>query len=157
MKKKKTPKKRESKALKTRKSKNVEKPHNMGTWTTAKYFGTIRSCLRRAFRYYKPMQEALNRASRPYVGTNKLQKKEFQCNHCKQWFKRADVEIDHILELGELRKYEDIVPFIKKLTTEDPNDYQILCKNPCHLAKTHAARDKRKLLRKTKENDNKTN
>lgn len=123
------------------------KPHNMGKWTVAKYFGTIRSALRRAFRYYAPMQEALNRASRPYVGTSKLQKKEYQCNECKQWFKRADVEIDHILELGELRCYEDIVPFIKRLTTEDPNDYQILCK-PHHLIKTHAARDKRKEARK---------
>src|SRR5690348_16593857 len=95
------------------------KTRNLNTWTEAKYFGTIRSCLRRVFRYYKPMYKALELASRPYKGENKLQKKEYQCNQCKQWFKRTEVEIDHKEELGELRKYEDIVPFIKKLTVED--------------------------------------
>jgi len=125
----------------------LPKEYNLNTWTKAKYFGTIRSCLRRAFRYYKPMQEALNLASRPYIGTNKLQKKEFLCAHCNKWFKRSDVEIDHIEELGELRNFEDIIPFIKKLTVEDPAAYQILCK-PSHLVKTHAARDKRKEARK---------
>jgi len=122
------------------------KEYNLNTWTKAKYFGTIRSALRRTFRYYKPMYKALELASQPYKGENKLQKKEYQCNQCKNWFKRTEVEIDHIQELGELRCYEDIVPFIKKLTTESPSDYQILCK-PHHLIKTHKARDERKELR----------
>lgn len=140
--------KKVKKAPKPRKNASP-KTRNMFTWTEAKYFGTIRSALRRAFRYYRPMQEALNLASRPYVGTNKLQKKEFLCAHCNKWFKRSDVEIDHKLELGELRKYEDIVPFIQRMTVEDPDEYQILCKKD-HLVKTHTARDKRKELRKTK-------
>lgn len=127
----------------------LPKTRNLNTWTESKYFSTIRSALRKVFQYYRPMQEALNLASRPYVGTNKLQKKEFQCNECKQWFKRADVQIDHIQELGELGCYEDIVPFIKRLTTENINDYQILCK-PHHLVKTLKARDERKELRKLK-------
>lgn len=145
-------KKKAKKVVKPRKN-ALPKEYNLNTWTKAKYFGTIRSCLRRAFRYYKPMQEALNLASRPNESENKKLKKEFQCNHCKQWFKRADVEIDHIQELGELREYSDIVPFIKKLTTENVSDYQILCK-PHHLVKTHAARDKRKELRKNKTKEN---
>lgn len=137
------------KVAKPRKN-SLPKTRNLNTWTEAKYFSTIRSALRKAFQYYKPMQEALNLASRPYVGTNKLQKKEFQCNECKQWFKRTDVQIDHIQELGELRSYSDIVPFIQRLTTENVNDYQILCKKPCHLNKTLKARDERKLLRDKK-------
>tara|TARA_R110000868_G_scaffold179968_3_gene420432 strand:+ start:425 stop:871 length:447 start_codon:yes stop_codon:yes gene_type:complete len=145
---------KKKKAIETKKvvkpKKNaLPKEYNLNTWTKAKYFGTIRSCLRRAFRYYKPMQEALNLASRPYVGSNKLQKKEFLCAECgNKWYKRADVEIDHIQELGELREYSDIIPFIQRLTTENVSDYQILCK-PHHLVKTHAARDKRKELRKS--------
>lgn len=127
----------------------LPKTRNLNTWTESKYFSTIRSALRKAFQYYKPMQEALNLASRPYVGTNKLQKKEFQCNECKKWFKRVDVQIDHVQELGELRSYDDIVPFIKRLTTESVSDYQILCK-PHHLVKTLKARDERKELRKLK-------
>ena len=151
--KKKVAKPRKSKSTKPRKT-ILPKTRNLNTWTEAKYFSTIRSALRKAFQYYKPMQEALNLASRPYVGSNKLQKKEFQCNECKQWFKRTDVQIDHIQELGELRVYSDIVPFIQRLTTENVSDYQILCK-PHHLVKTLKARDERKELRKTKliEND----
>lgn len=148
MAKKKIAKPKKSKSIKPRKT-ILPKTRNLNTWTEAKYFSTIRSALRKAFQYYKPMQEALNLASRPYVGTNKLQKKEFQCNECKQWFKRADVQIDHIQELGELRAYSDVVPFIQKLTTENVSDYQILCK-PHHLVKTLKARDERKELRKAK-------
>ena len=147
----KSARKKTKKVAKPRKN-SLPKTRNLNTWTEAKYFSTIRSALRKAFQYYKPMQEALNLASRPYVGTNKLQKKEFQCNECKQWFKRVDVQIDHIQELGELRSYNDVVPFIQRLTTENVNDYQILCK-PHHLVKTLKARDERKALRnnKTKE------
>jgi hypothetical protein len=136
-----------------RKSK-VEKTRNLNTWTESKYFSTIRSALRKAFQYYKPMYKALELASRPYTGDNKLQKKEFQCNSCKKWFKRTEVDIDHIQELGELRKYEDIVPFIQKLTEEDVSKYQILCKKPCHLKKTLEAKEKRKSLRNVKLKEN---
>ncbi len=155
-KKEKTPKKEgKPRAIKTRKAK-LPKTRNMNTWSDAEYFSRIRSALRRVFRYYKPMQEALKLASRPSQDTNnKRLKTEYQCNCCKKWFKRADVEIDHIEELGELRKYEDVVPFIQKLTVEDPSAYQILCKKD-HLVKTHAARDKRKQLRSIKTQENET-
>lgn len=118
---------------------------NAGTMTESQYFSKIRSMLRSGFRYWKPMQLALEAASRPSQNTNKRIKKEYQCAHCKKWFKRADVEIDHIEECGSLQKYEDIVPFIQRLTKEDVNAYQILCKNPCHLNKTKNEKFKRKL------------
>ena len=111
------------------------KTRNGGKLTESAYFSKIRSTLRSGFRYWYPMQQALNKASRPYKGPNKRLKKEFQCNHCKNWFKRADCEIDHIIECGSLRSYEDIVPFIQRLTAESINDYQVLCRS-CHKLKT---------------------
>ena len=119
----------------------VARTRNLGTWTEAEYFSRIRSALRRVFRYYKPMYRALELASRPSQSANKKLKKEYQCAHCKKWFKRADVEIDHIIGAGSLRSYEDIVPFIKRLTTEIVEHYQVLCKKD-HKLKTKKDRDK---------------
>lgn len=119
---------------------------NAGTMTESQYFSKIRSMLRSGFRYWKPMQLALEAASRPSQNTNKRIKKEYQCAKCKKWFKRADVEIDHIEEAGSLNNYDDIVPFIQRLTKEEISAYQILCK-PHHKEKTD----------KYKQSKNKTN
>lgn len=117
---------------------------NGGTMTESQYFSKIRSILRSGFRYWKPMQLALEKSSRPSQSLNKRIKKEYQCAKCKNWFKRADVEIDHIEEAGSLNKYEDIVPFIQRLTKEDISSYQILCK-PDHKVKTDAFKASKKI------------
>jgi ubiquinone/menaquinone biosynthesis C-methylase UbiE len=117
------------------KKKRVERTRNCNTWTESQYFSKIRSTLRNAFRYYKPGQKALELASRPSKSLNKRIKKEYICAECCRWYKRADVEIDHIQECGSLRVYEDIVPFLKRLTNEDVRAYQVLCKK-CHSKKT---------------------
>lgn len=118
----------------------AEKPFNNGTLTQSQYFGKIRQSLRNAFRWWIPMKLALDKASRPSKSKNKRLKKEYQCAHCKKWFKRTDVQVDHIQACGSLRSYEDIVPFLKRLTVEDPNAYQILCKKD-HLIKTQKDKD----------------
>lgn len=113
--------------------------------SSAEYFTRIRSGLRNAFRWWKPLQKAAERASRPSQSENKRIKKEYQCTICKEWFKRADTHIDHIVPCGTLKCYEDIVPFLKNLTVEDPNMYQLLCKK-CHLIKTKKERDANKTV-----------
>lgn len=123
--------------------KKIEKTRNGNTWTESQYFSAIRSALRLKFRYYKPMQEALNRASRPYKGDNKRIKKEFLCSCCKKWVVRKNCEINHKIPCGSLNSYDDIVPFIKRLTCEDVNSYEILCKE-CHLKITNEERKTRK-------------
>lgn len=115
--------------------KKAPKVRNAGTWTEAEFFQRVRSALRRAFRFWIPMQQALKKASRPSQSENKRLKTEYQCKQCKGWFKRTDVEIDHIEECGTLMKYEDITPFLQRLTVEDVSAFQILCK-PCHKEKT---------------------
>jgi len=115
--------------------KNLERPHNMGLWTKSMFFGKIRQVLRNGFRYYKPIQQALLDARRPSESDNKKLKWEFQCAHCLKWFDRKSVEIDHKIECGSLKDWEDVVPFIQKLTAEDPKMYQVLCKK-CHKVKT---------------------
>ena len=121
----------------------TERLRNGGKMTESEYFSKIRSSLRKGFMFWHPMMLALQKASRPYVGSNKLQKKEYKCSICEDWFKRTDIHIDHIIECGSLKTYDDIVPFIKRLTIEDIDAFQILCK-PCHLKKTKDERTKRK-------------
>lgn len=113
-----------------------KRTRNGGQWTESMYFSAIRQALRTKFRYWKPGQVALNNASRPSQSKNKLLKKEYQCNCCKGWFPRKEVEIDHIVECGSLKDYNDIIPFLKRLTPETVSSYQILCKKKCHKEKT---------------------
>ena len=119
---------------------------NGGTLTESQYFSKIRSALRNGFRYWKPMQQALELSSRPSQNVNKRIKKEYNCAHCKLWFKRVDVEIDHRIECGSLSSYDDVVPFIQRLTQENPASYDILCK-PCHKNKTALYRANKKIIK----------
>jgi len=116
----------------------VPRTRNAETLTESQYFSKIRSALRSCFRYWKPMSIALENASRKSQSINKRIKKEYNCAHCGEWFKREDVEIDHIIPAGSLKNYEDIAPFIIRLTSERVEDYQILCKTKCHRNKTNS-------------------
>lgn len=95
--------------------------------------------------FWKPMQMALEKASRPSQSKNKALKKEYLCKECVGWFPRKEVHIDHIEECGSLRGFDDIQGFIERLTIEDVNGFAVLCK-PCHYKKSKET----KQLNKTK-------
>lgn len=127
---------------KARKSK-VPKTRNGGTMTEAQYFQKIRSTLRRAFRWWIPMKQALEKAKRKSQSLNKKLKWEYQCKECKGWFPRKQVEVDHIIPCGSLRTLDDIPGFIERLTAEGTNAYQVLCKT-CHGHKTQSESKQRR-------------
>jgi 5-methylcytosine-specific restriction endonuclease McrA len=136
-----------SKARKTIKRKRAQKSRvvktrNGGTLTEAQYWQKIRHALRHAFRFWKPMMVALKKAERPYNGPNKRLKKEYQCAECKQWFPRTQVQIDHIIPCGTLNCDADVAQFIRNLTPESPDAFQILCKKD-HAEKTKKEKDER--------------
>lgn len=114
------------------KRKKVSKHRNGGQWSEARYWGAVRSALRRGFRFWKPITDAKNKARRAVTGKGR-QKWEYQCNHCSEWFKGNEVEVDHIIPCGSLKEPKDLVPFLERLTTED--GFQVLCKS-CHQIKT---------------------
>ena len=64
----------------------VERTHAGKTWTKARYFSFIRSALRKAWSRYPVRFHVLAKAARPYKGTDKRRKKEFQCAICEEWF-----------------------------------------------------------------------
>ena len=123
----------------------VPRTRNAETLTESMYWSKIRSALRQAFQYWIPMQKALEKASRPSQSKNKAVKKEYLCKECTYWFQRKEVHIDHIEECGSLKSFDDIQGFIERLTIEDVNGFQVLCK-PCHYAKSKET----KQLNKTK-------
>jgi hypothetical protein len=134
-----TARKKKNAPKKQPKAPRVPKTRNAGTMTEAQYFQKLRHALRNAFRWWKPMQQALKAASRPSQSKNKRLKTEYQCAKCQGWFKRTEVQIDHIIPCGSLKSYDDLVPFIKNLTQEESSSYQILCKLD-HKAKTDEER-----------------
>jgi 5-methylcytosine-specific restriction endonuclease McrA len=113
-----------------------ELTRNGNTWTESKYWGGIRSALRRTFRFnWVPVKVCLESARRKYVGPNKLQKWEFRCATCGDFFMRREVEVDHITPCGSLRGPGDVAPFLARLHCESPDGYQVICKK-CHKKKT---------------------
>lgn len=133
-----------------KKTSRVPKTRNAGTQTEASFWANIRSALRKLSRYWKPIQKTKMEARREYEGPNKRQKFEYQCNHCKKWFKETDVCVDHIIPAGSLSSSTDLPGFVERLFSED--GYQVLC-DPCHNIKT--VEDRRILKEeKLKKDDN---
>lgn len=115
--------------------KRGEKTRANKTWTEARFFSFIRSALRRAWSRYPIRFMALDAASRPYVGTDKRRKKEYQCAVCRAWFMQKEVEVDHIIPCGSLKNFRDLSGFAKRLFCE-LKDVRVVCK-PCHKGITH--------------------
>ena len=122
--------------------KKTPKTRNLNSLTESQFWGLLRSGLRRQFRFWKPLMEAKRLAKRPYTGDNKKQKFEYQCNHCKNWFKDSETQIDHVIPTGSLLSWDDVVPFLQKLIPEDVSSFQVLCKE-CHQTKTNKEREER--------------
>ena len=119
----------------------VEKTRAGGTWSSARYFSFIRSLLRRGFMKYPVKFQVKNEASRPYKGSDKRRKKEYQCAVCSGWFADKEVAVDHIVPCGSLKTYEDLPKFVATLFCEKEN-LQIIC-NTCHQIKTNEERANR--------------
>lgn len=129
-------------------AKKVVKTRNLNTWTEAQFWGRIRSALRRVSMYYKPIQEAKNRARKTVTG--KRHKFEYQCASCKKWYVAKEINVDHKIPAGSLRNADDLKGFVERLFCENPDGYQILCKTKktknkithygCHDKKTSEQR-----------------
>ena len=64
-----------------------------------------------------------------------------QCAECKQWFKKTQMDKDHIVPCGSLLKYDDLPGFVERMFV-GVDDYRILCK-PCHTVITNKSRKKK--------------
>ena len=108
----------------------IPRPRASGQWTEARFWGFLRSALRLASRKWPPRAAALRASRRPYTGPNKRQKYEHRCAMCGGWFMGKDVEVDHVLPCGQLKAYEDLPEFVRRLFCEE-DGLRVLCKR-CH-------------------------
>jgi len=120
----------------------VPRTRNNGTMTEAAFWGWIRSGLRQKSRWWKPVAEAKKRARRRYKGPNKRRKWEYVCANCKQAFKSDEIVVDHIVQAGSLRCYDDLPGFVERLFCE-ADGLQVMCE-PCHHEKTQRERKQKK-------------
>ncbi len=112
-----------------------EKPFAGGEMTNAKFFGSIRSALRRLSRWWPPIQQCKIDARRPNQSANNRLKYEYKCAICGNYFPEKEVICDHIIPAGSLTKFEDLPDFCRRLFVEK-DGLQILCKETCHSIKT---------------------
>ena len=125
--------------------KKVIKTRNAGTMSESAFWAFIRSALRQKSRWWKPVTQCKLNAKRPYKGSNKRQKFEYQCNKCKKWFPDKQINVDHVLPAGELNKADDLPGFVERLFVEQ-SGLQVLCVN-CHDIKTKQEKEQLKIKR----------
>jgi len=116
----------------------VPRTRNANTMTESQFFAMIRSALREKSRWWKPIGSVRMKSRRPYKGTNKRQKYEYQCNKCKQYFPDKQIQVDHIFPAGRLAAFDDLPGFVKRLFIEE-DGLQVLCTD-CHNNKTKEER-----------------
>ena len=104
-----------------------------GEWTEARFWGFVRSGLRQMSRKWGPIHNALRRQRRPYTGDDRRRKWEYQCERCNGWFHRKEVQVDHVVECGSCRSYEEAAEFLRRLLV-DSDGLAVLCKQ-CHKEK----------------------
>ena len=131
----------------------VKRTRGAGTLTESAFWSLIRSTLREKSRYWKPVSVCRNNARRKYEGTNRKQKYEYQCNYCKKWYPATQINVDHIIPVGNLTCSEDLSGFVNRLFVE-VDSLQILCKD-CHDVKTKEENDGREKKRKIDDQRNK--
>lgn len=111
-------------------------------WTEARFFGFLRSALRSAFRRWAPKYEVVERAKRikpkSKVGRHTF---EYQCSKCKKYYKRTEVEVDHIEPVGSLKNFGDLPGFAERMFVS-ADKLRLLCSG-CHK-KVTAEQRKRK-------------
>jgi 5-methylcytosine-specific restriction endonuclease McrA len=127
-----------------------KKTRNYNTFTEAKYWGLIRSSLRKAFQFWRPAQEAKKLVRRKLL-INGHVRWMYQCANCEDFFTDKETQVDHVEPLGPLSELRHLPEFVNRLTPESLGAFQCVCKG-CHQLKTNAERRERKRI-KSKQTD----
>lgn len=127
----------------TRRPKTARVPRTRAgwEWSEAQFWAYIRSGLRQLSRRWPPLVRHVWLSSRrPNQSDNKRLRWEHQCRVCGQWFKRAELHVDHIRPCGPLRSWEDVPRFLERLLCEE-DGLRIVCER-CHVERHHEDIDK---------------
>src|SRR5512133_3727619 len=106
-------------------------------WTEARFFQFIRTALRQASMRWPAKIEAKKLVRRAYKGDNIRQKWEYQCHACQKWFPDKEIEVHHKEYVGELKTFDDLPGFVKRLFC-GVDGFEVNCKQ-CHKKETYGA------------------
>ena len=84
------------------------------------------------------MGNALKAARVAYFGENKRRKWSYRCAECGGLFAGKEVRVDHIVPVGRLKDWPDVVPWLQRLLV-DSDGLQVLCAD-CHHTRTQEQR-----------------
>ena len=96
------------------------------------------STLRRASYRWIPRSEALKAA--------KIARNQYVCNICKSVRGRKDVTLDHIIPIVLVTGWDSWDGVMTRLFCSK-EEFQVICKKPCHSDKTKKENQERKLHR----------
>ena len=123
---------------------SIARPYNGGQWSTSRFFGFLRSSLRRSSSRWGPVYQAFAEAETGKK-INKASGRlamHYRCACCAGEFPRKNVAADHIIPAGSLTCFEDLPAFAQRLFVEKEG-FQVLC-DDCHQIKTNQERDEKK-------------
>lgn len=119
-------------------------------WTTAKFFGFLRSGLREKFNRWPPKYQVIKDAATTVdvIGEDggpvlfKTGKKAgqiktvkmYRCVVCNEKYRQKEVQVDHITPAGTLKTFDDLSSFAERLFVGEEG-LQVMCK-ACHDIKT---------------------
>lgn len=117
---------------------------NCPDMTTAKFWGTIRSDLRKRWMYFPERKKALIAARVGKLVNERTGRKciHVKCTECEGLFLEKECDVDHKIDVGSLKCFEDMPGFMDRLFCKS-EDLKILCK-ACHQEKTNAKRRRKK-------------
>ena len=118
-----------------KKRQRVPRTRAGNTMTESQFWQFIRSNLRLATRKWPPKNQCRKSARRPSKRKDKRIKWEYQCADCKKWWLQKETQVDHIVEAGTLKAFEDLPGFVERLFCEE-GGLQVLCLD-CHKKKKH--------------------
>ena len=99
----------------------------------------LRSAIRKEWMKDKTKLAILNSRLEPDYDPDTRRLWKIQCDCCKNWFKKDEVEVDHYHGEHSFTQITQVDQFADSILDVSFGDLQIMCK-PCHSIKTHAER-----------------
>ena len=113
--------------------------------TKAQYFTWLRGNLRRVWADNPLRKEWMSNQVRPVTQEERKikkfhpsTKKVAQCYLCKGWFAASKLEVDHLTPSNGCTTFEEAEEFLWHCAADNPDNWALACKDPCHKVKTYA-------------------
>jgi len=96
----------------------------------------IRSVVRERWMYYSTRLSFLNSKLVPDTDPSTRRRFKTECNICKNWFTKSDVDVDHRIGEHSFTKLSQAKEWASSILDVGFDDLQILCTDVCHPIKT---------------------